>query len=159
MPFAFENIDTGLIDVESLPWIPFTPYTEDAHLKLLKVNPVSGEWVTLLKIPGYMQLPKHHHAGTVMVYTISGSWRYLEHDWVAKPGSFVYETAGTQHTPVGVGDDEVCTLNIVVGDWNLIGPEGQVLAIENWKTMMQRYLSYCEANGLEPVDVSSFEAA
>lgn len=92
-----------------------------------------------------------------MVYTISGSWRYLEHDWVATAGSFVYETAGSQHTPVGVGDDEVCTLNIVTGDWNLIGPEGQVLAIENWKSMMQRYLDFCKANDVEPVDVSSFE--
>lgn len=56
-----------------------------------------------------------------------------------------------------MGDDEVCTLNIVMGDWNLIGPEGQVLAIENWKTMMQRYLDFCRANGIEAQDVSSFE--
>lgn len=156
MKFAFENIDTALIDVESLPWVPFAPYTDEAHVKLLKVNPVSGEWVTLLRAPSYLQLPKHHHSGSVMVYTISGSWRYLEHDWVATAGSFVYETAGTQHTPIGVGDEEVCTLNIVMGDWNLIGPEGQVLAIENWKTVMERYLSYCREQGIEPKDVSSF---
>lgn len=157
MTFAFEKIDTALTDVEALPWMPFTPYTDEAFLKLLKVNPVTGEWITLLKIPGYMQLPKHHHSGTVIVYTISGSWRYLEHDWIATQGSLVCETAGTQHTPAGVGDDEVCTLNIVMGDWNLIGPEGQVLAIENWKTMMQRYLDFCRANGIEAQDVSSFE--
>lgn len=47
---------------------------------------------------------------------------------------------------------------LVVGDWNLIGPEGQVLAIENWKSMMQRYLDYCQAGNGDPVDVSSFDA-
>ena len=156
MKFAFENIDTALIDVESLPWVPFAPYTDEAHVKLLKVNPVSGEWVTLLRAPSYLQLPKHHHSGSVMVYTISGSWRYLEHDWVATAGSFVYETAGTQHTPIGVGDEEVCTLNIVMGDWNLIGPEGQVLAIENWKSMVDRYVNYCKSRGIEQMDVTSF---
>lgn len=158
MTFAYETIDTALIDVESLPWMPFVPYSDEVFIKLIKINPVSGEWITLAKAPGYIQLPKHHHAGTVMVYTIQGSWKYLEHDWTATKGSFVYETAGTQHTPIGVGDEDVIMLNIVMGDWNLIGPEGQVLAIENWKTMMQRYLDFCKSSGIAPVDVTSFAA-
>ena len=33
-----------------------------------------------------------------------GHWRYLEHDWVAKPGTFIYEPAGEAHTLV-VTDD------------------------------------------------------
>ncbi len=152
----YETIDTALIDAEALPWHPFLPYADDVFIKLLKVNPVNGEWVTLLKAPAHVQLPRHHHAGTVMVYTLSGQWRYLEHDWVATPGSFVYETAGTRHTPVGVGKDDVVTLNIVQGDWNLMSEDDQVLAIENWKTVMQRYLDHCKTHGLQPVDVSSF---
>ena len=27
-------------------------------------------------------------------YVIKGSWRYLEHDWVAEEGGFVYEPPG-----------------------------------------------------------------
>lgn len=152
----YESIDTALIDVESLPWMPFTPYSDKFMLKLIKVDPIGGQWIALLKVPPNSELPLHHHAGTVMVWTIAGRWRYLEHDWVATPGSFVYETAGTRHTPVSVGDDEVITLNIVMGDWNLLSPEGAVLAIENWKSMMDRYLNYCKANDIEPVDISSF---
>jgi len=34
----------------------------------------------------------------------SGHWRYLEHDWVAKPGTFIYEPAGEAHTLV-ISDD------------------------------------------------------
>ena len=63
-----------------------------------------------------------------MVYTVKGSWRYLEHDWTAVPGSFVYETAASKHTPVvpGVGHNmpqEVpglfteAVLSLVDGAW------------------------------------------
>ena len=152
----FETIDTALIDVESLPWMPFAPYSDKFMLKLIKVDPISGQWITLLKLPPDSELPLHHHAGTVMVWTIAGQWRYLEHSWVAGPGSFVYETAGSRHTPVSVGDEEVITLNIVQGDWNLMTPDGAVLAIENWKSMMDRYLNFCKAQGIAAVDVSSF---
>jgi pimeloyl-ACP methyl ester carboxylesterase/quercetin dioxygenase-like cupin family protein len=154
----YENVEANLIDTDSLPWIPFVPYASDVLLKVLKVDPVRGEWITLLKVPAGFQLPMHHHSGCVHVYTISGRWRYLEHDWVAGPGSFVFETAGSRHTPVGVGDEEIVTFNIVQGDWNLMSPDGQVLAIENWKSQIDRYLNYCRSNGIEPRDVSAFSA-
>ncbi|BAL24290.1 alpha/beta fold hydrolase [Azoarcus sp. KH32C] len=152
----FESVNTALVDVESLPWVPFTPYSDKYHLKLIKVDPVRGEWIALLKLPPQSELPLHHHSGTVMVWTLAGQWKYLEHDWVAGPGSFVFETAGSQHTPVSVGDEEVVVLNIIQGDWNLMSPDGAVLAIENWRSMMDRYLNYCRANDIVPVDVSSF---
>lgn len=84
--------------------------------KALKIEPVSGTFVTLLKVPTGMQLPTHHHCGTVIVYTAKGTWRYLEHDWVAVPGSVVYEAAASIPTPAAVGDAEIITLNIQVGD-------------------------------------------
>ncbi len=33
-------------------------------------------------------------------YTISGKWGYLEHDWTATAGDFIYETPGEGHTLV-----------------------------------------------------------
>jgi pimeloyl-ACP methyl ester carboxylesterase/quercetin dioxygenase-like cupin family protein len=152
----FESVDTSLVHTDKMPWMPFVPYANDVFIKVLKVDPIRGETITMLKSRASAKLPKHHHSGTVQVYTISGAWRYLEHDWVATPGSFVYETAGSQHTPVGVGEDDVVTLNIVQGDWNLMSPDGQILAIENWKTQIERYLNYCKANGIQPQDVSAF---
>jgi hypothetical protein len=158
MTMFYETIDTALIDVESLPWMPFAPYSDTIFLKLIKVDPISGQWIALLKAPAGAELPMHHHAGTVMVWTMQGKWKYIEHDWIATPGSFVFETAGSRHTPVGVGDEEVVTLNIVQGDWNLVTPEGAVLAIENWKSMMERYLAFCRQKDIKPVDLSSFSA-
>lgn len=152
----FEKIDTALIDVEALPWVPFLPYSETVFVKAIKVDPIRGEWITLLKAPADVELPRHHHSGTVQVYTISGEWKYKEHDWTAVPGSFVFETAGTQHTPIGVGKEDVVTLNIVMGDWNLVDDDGKVLAVENWKSVMQRYLDHCKKHDIAPVDISSF---
>jgi len=35
---------------------------------------------------------------SVYGYTIRGSWHYKEHDWVATPGTFIFEPAGEAHT-------------------------------------------------------------
>jgi len=158
MRYFFESIDTGLIEPEALPWTPFLPYTDRVYVKLIKVDPIRGEWITLLKAPAGFELPRHHHSGTVHVYTLQGEWRYKEHNWVAKAGTFVFETAGTEHTPVAVGKDDVITLNIVQGDWIVIDEAGKPLAIETWKTAMQRYLDHCDRHRIEPVDVSSLSA-
>lgn len=88
MAFFADSVGTALVDVDALPWIPFLPYSDQIFLKLIKVNPVNGEWTTLLKLPAGTELPKHHHAGTVHVYTVAGRWRYKEHDWVAGPGAW-----------------------------------------------------------------------
>ena len=152
----YENIDTGCIDVESLPWVPFTPYSPDVLLKYIKLDPVRGEMIVLLKAPGDMQMPRHHHSGTVIVYTITGKWKYVEHDWIAGPGSVVFETASTEHTPQAMNEGEVLALNIIVGELVYLDENNKVIAIENWKTAMQRYLAYCKDNGIEPQDITSF---
>jgi 2,4'-dihydroxyacetophenone dioxygenase len=153
----YEKITTSYIDAESYPWIPFVPYFNDTvFLKVLKAEPISGTFITLLRAPGTITLPKHHHCGIVIVYTIKGNWKYKEHQWTAVEGSVVYETAATSHTPVGAGDGEVITLNIQVGDSIYLDDQGKVLAIENWKTMLERYVNYCKGNGITPIDITDF---
>ena len=87
-----------------------------------------------------------------------GAWRYAEHDWIATPGSIVYETAGSRHTPITVEGhgDETVTLNITSGDLIYFDGEGRMAAIENWRTAVQRYLDYCTQHGIEPRDVTHF---
>lgn len=154
----YEQIHTSVIDDESIPWVPFAPYSNDVLLKYFKCDPIRGETITLLKAPAGTQMPKHHHSGTVVVYTVKGSWKYAEHDWIAGPGSIVYETAASSHTPQALAgvSDETITLNIVVGDLVFLGENDQVLAIENWKTGVERYLAYCKAAGIAPRDITAF---
>ena len=155
----YQHVDTAVIDGESLPWVPLTPYSEQILLKYFKLDPIRGEWIVLMKVPLGVQLPKHHHSGTVMVYTIEGKWKYQEHDWIAGPGSFVYETAASTHTfeVVAAGETgHVLTLVTVTGDLLFLDDKDNVVALENWKTSLHRYLAYCEQHGIKAKDLTAF---
>ena len=100
-------------------------------LKYFKLDPIRGEWIVTDEGPAGVQLPKHHHTGTVMVYTIEGKWKYKEHDWVAGPGSIVYETAASAHTYEVVAEGEsgyVTTLVQVTGELLFLDDKGNVIA-------------------------------
>lgn len=154
----YENVATGLMNDEDYPWVPFLPYSDAVFIKYFKADPVRGELIAMLKVPAGASLPMHHHTGTVIVYTVQGKWRYLEHDWIAGPGSCVFETASSRHTPHAItGEkDDVITFNIVTGELHFIGPDGKTMAVESWKSSVDRYLAYCKAKGIPPRDLTSF---
>jgi 2,4'-dihydroxyacetophenone dioxygenase len=153
---AYETLYRSGADV---PAVPFTPYSEDVKIKLLRVDPVSGQLCVILSAPGGTGLGVHKHYGSVIVYTIKGAWRYLEHDWIARAGDFVYETAGSSHTFLVEPGETTEAFIIVEGALEFMDEEGNTIAIEDWQTMYQRYLDYCEDEGLEPVDVARFGEA
>jgi hypothetical protein len=62
----------------------------------------------------------HYHVGTVRGYTLRGHWRYLEHDWIAKPGTFIYEPAGEAHTLVVTDDSPEAALVVFMVEGGLI---------------------------------------
>jgi len=154
----YDLIGSGCIADEMVPWMPFTPYSDLVHVKVFKADPVRGEVISLLRSPPGTELPKHHHSGTVIVYTVQGRWKYLEHDWVAGPGSVVFETASTRHTPLSLADgtEDVITLNIVSGELLFLDANDQVVATENWRTAVERYLAYCRGQGIAHRDITSF---
>jgi 2,4'-dihydroxyacetophenone dioxygenase len=90
------------IAVQSIPtdervWVPQAP---NVWFRPLLFNTVSGGWCNLLRVRKSGVLSRHRHPMVVTGYVIKGSWRYLEHDWVATEGSFVYEPPGEVHTLV-----------------------------------------------------------
>jgi hypothetical protein len=68
----------------------------------------------------------------VVGYVINGKWRYLEHDWVAEEGSFVYELPGEVHTLV-VPDDchEMITFFNISGAMIYLDQAGQQIGYED----------------------------
>ena len=140
----------------ALPWHPFTPYSDQVFLKLLHLDPVRGETVALLKAPGGAVLGTHNHYGRVLVYTVQGSWRYAEHDWVARPGDFVYEVANAQHTFIAEPGEDVVVFVAVEGALDFLDESGNSVGIETSRTFMERYHAYCGANGIDPVDLTQF---
>ena len=90
MPTLHDQIETSYVGAESLPWIPFTPYSDEVLLKYWKIDPVRGEIVVSMRFPPGLELPTHYHTGIVVAHTIRGAWRYIEHDWVSGTGDTVY---------------------------------------------------------------------
>ena len=55
---------------------------------------VTGLLDELLKIKQAGVLSRHRHAQPVHGWVIKGKWHYLEHDWMATEGSYVFEPPG-----------------------------------------------------------------
>jgi 2,4'-dihydroxyacetophenone dioxygenase len=90
------------IAVQAIPddervWVPQAPLV---WFRPLLLNTVTGSWCNLLRVRKAGVLSRHIHPSWVTGYVIKGAWRYLEHDWVAREGSFVYEPPGEIHTLV-----------------------------------------------------------
>ena len=64
----------------------------------MSVSLSTNTFVNIIEWAAGTQLPRHHHTGWVHAYTMTGSWRYLEYDWVAEANSYVHEPPGTNHT-------------------------------------------------------------
>ena len=65
----------------------WVPYADGIWFQPCLFNVTSGGFSVVLKgLPGKM-VGTHYHVGTVHGYTLRGHWRYLEHDWIAKPGT------------------------------------------------------------------------
>src|SRR5580658_11116256 len=78
-------------------WVPFT---ETVSTKPLWISPSTNRWADILMAEGAGLVSRHYHPHEVFALTVSGKWGYLEHDWIATAGDFIYETPGEAHTLV-----------------------------------------------------------
>lgn len=65
---------------------------------LFNVN--QGSWVNITRAKGDGVISRHRHPAAVTGFTLEGAWGYLEHDWTAQAGTFVFEPPGETHTLV-----------------------------------------------------------
>jgi 2,4'-dihydroxyacetophenone dioxygenase len=84
----------------------YVPLTETVGTRPLWISPSTNRWCDVLRSTGAGLVNRHYHPHEVFAYTISGKWGYLEHDWVATAGDFVYETPGESHTLIAYESDE-----------------------------------------------------
>jgi 2,4'-dihydroxyacetophenone dioxygenase len=92
----------------------FVPFTETVSSKPLWISPSSNRWCDILKSKGAGLVNRHYHPHEVFSYTVSGKWGYLEHDWTATAGDFVYEAPGEAHTLVAYEHREPMKVFFVV---------------------------------------------
>jgi quercetin dioxygenase-like cupin family protein len=156
MATKFDGVNAPYSTDDTLPWLPFEPQSGLVAVKVYAADATSGEVVLLLRAPPGSELPPHRSTGATTIYTLQGRWKYREHDWVAGPGSVVLEPADTRHTPRILADstDDTILLVIANGDLQLLDAEDRIIGIENWRTATDRYLTYCQANDIQPRDLS-----
>jgi quercetin dioxygenase-like cupin family protein len=106
----------------------------------LLMNTVTGSWCNLLRVRKSGVLSRHVHPSWVTGYVIKGAWRYLEHDWVAKAGSFVYEPPGEIHTLVvdeQAGEQEMITQFNIHGAMVYVDEKGNMTGYEDVFTKIE----------------------
>ena len=113
----------------------WVPQAAGVWFRPLLLNTVTGSWCNLLRVRKAGVLSRHIHPSWVTGYVIKGAWRYLEHDWIAAQGSFVYEPPGEIHTLVvdekSGGDLEMITFFNIHGAMVYVDEKGQTIGYED----------------------------
>ena len=141
------------IAVQAVPddervWVPQAP---DVWFRPLLLNTVTGSWCNLLRVRKSGVLSRHIHPSWVTGYVIKGAWRYLEHDWVASQGSFVYEPPGEIHTLVVdevSGSTEMITLFNIHGAMVYLDADGKQVGYEDVFSKIAMCKAHYAENGL-----------
>jgi 2,4'-dihydroxyacetophenone dioxygenase len=78
----------------------YVPFNETVFSRPLWISPQQNRWCDILMAKSAGLVNRHYHPHEVFAYTISGKWGYLEHEWTATAGDFIYEAPGEGHTLV-----------------------------------------------------------
>lgn len=110
-------------------WIP---QSSGVWFRPLLLHVAAGYYVNLLRVDNAGILSRHRHSGAVHAFTLSGRWRYLENDWVAQKGDYVFEPPGETHTlVVDETEEHAVILFHVTGGYTYLDEEGRTTGVED----------------------------
>lgn len=90
-------------------------------------------------------------------YVIRGRWKYLEHDWIAEEGSFVYEPPGEVHTLTVPADcGEMITFFNIRGAMIYLDDAGRTIGYEDVWTKIEMCRAHYAGVGLGAAYVERF---
>lgn len=93
-PSAVDSSVRGMpVIPEDRPWIP-TSYGEQKYVRL---NLQTGEWVLFARIQPDQQVAYHKHHGGLNLYVLEGELNFVDENWSAGPGTYVFEPPGNTH--------------------------------------------------------------
>ena len=148
------ELSLAALPTDERVWVPQAP---GVSFRPLLLNTVSGGWCNLLRVRRSGVLSRHRHPMVVVGYVIKGRWRYLEHDWMAEEGSFVYEPPGEIHT-LTVPEDcvEMITFFNISGAMIYLDNEDRMIGYEDVWTKIDMCRAHYSANGLGAAYVDQF---
>ncbi|HJS33021.1 MAG TPA: 2,4'-dihydroxyacetophenone dioxygenase family protein [Alphaproteobacteria bacterium] len=126
----------------------WVPQADNVWFRPLMLNTVAGGWCNLLRVRKAGVLSRHRHPAPVHGYVIKGSWRYLEHDWVAETGAYVFEPPGETHTLIVDSADEMITFFNIAGAMIYVDEEGRAVSYEDVFTKIEMCRAHYRRNGL-----------
>ena len=149
-----EIVIADAIPLDERLWVP---QGESVCFRPLCLAASRGYWVNLLRVRKSGVLSRHRHPQPVHGLVLKGRWHYLEHDWVATEGAYVYEAPGETHTLV-VEDDvpEMITMFQVNGAMIYVDPDGGVQGYEDVFTRIALCRRHYAAVGLGEAFVEQF---
>lgn len=152
-PFAKQDLIIDAEPEDERVWVPQAP---NIWFRPLLLNTTAGAWFNLLRVRRSGVLTRHRHPAPVYGYVIKGHWHYLEHDFVASPGKFLFEPPGETHTLVVDSDDEMITLFNVNGAMIYVDENGTTIGYEDVFTKIQMCMKHYHEVGLGSDYVEQF---
>ncbi len=149
-----ELVISSVIPEDERLWVP---QQTNVWMRPLLLCASRGYWMNLLRVRKSGVLSRHRHPQPVHAYVLKGSWRYLEHDWVAQEGGYVYEAPGETHTlVVDEHVEEMITLFQVNGAMIYVDPDGNTLGHEDVFTKIDLCRRHSASVGLGEEFVDQF---
>src|SRR6266446_5133469 len=135
----------------------WVPQLENVWFRPLCLSASRGYWVNLLRVRKSGVLSRHRHPQPVHGLVLRGSWHYLEHNWIATEGSYVFEPPGETHTLVVPNDvQEMITLFHITGCMIYVDPRGKQTGYEDVFTKITMCRQHYGENGLGAKFVEQF---
>jgi 2,4'-dihydroxyacetophenone dioxygenase len=142
------------IPTDERVWVP---QAENVWFRPLCLNTSQGYWMNLLRVRKSGVLSRHRHPQAVHGMVLKGRWRYLEHDWEATEGSYVFEPPGETHTLYVPEDvEEMITYFQVNGVMFYCDPWGNYTGYEDVFTKIDMCRKHYAAVGLGEDYVDQF---
>ncbi len=153
-PFSPPDIVLATDPEDERIWVPLK---EGVWLRPLMYNTVQGGWCEVVKVTGGGFVSRHRHPAPVHGLVLKGAFRYLEHDWIADQGTYIYEPPGEVHTLV-VDDDcpEMHCFFAISGSVNYVDEDGRDDHAEDVFHRLDRARQHYEEIGLGADYVKNF---
>ena len=154
MPYQLSNPAETLADIVVPHAIPtdervWVPQGERVWFRPLCLNVSTGYWMNLLRVRKSGVLARHRHPCPVHGFVLKGKWRYLEHDWVATEGSYVFEPPGEVHTLLVPEDvPEMITFFNITGSMLYLDDDNRHVGYEDVFTKIDMCRTHYEKIGL-----------
>ena len=122
------------------------PIFPGVFVRHLSFDVRNNAFTNITFVPEGGMIGRHRHRGPVDGLVLEGSWRYLEYDWIARPGSFIHESPGVIHTLQA--EPGMKTYFRIQGALEFFDEADNLTLVLDVFWMINHYTSYCREHGL-----------